>query len=115
MVDKAIIVYREQDQRDGEEWQEENAIPGTAFRKKHQASLALARSFLQKPEHGSPIDAWKTSSILDAATKLPGVASEFADAEASIACTMPKCVATVSLEHTVGPSPNRSNLVECIS
>jgi hypothetical protein len=74
---------QKQDQRDGEEWQEENIILGIVFGKQHQASLASVRAFLQKPEYGSPVDAWTTSSIPYATTKLSGATFELPDAEAS--------------------------------
>jgi hypothetical protein len=77
-----------------------------------QASLASARTFLQKLEHGSLTDAWTSSSVLDAATELLDTTSEFPEAESSIASTMPKYAATTSLEFIARPSPNRSNLTE---
>jgi hypothetical protein len=92
-----------------------NVILKTIFRKQHQASLALARTFVQKPEHGSPTDVWIASSILDAATKLSGVASELPYVEASIASTTPKRAGTILPDHAARPLPNRSNLTECTS
>jgi hypothetical protein len=53
------------------------------FGKQHPASLASVRSFLQKLEYGSPVDAWTTSSILYATTKLSGAVPELPDAETS--------------------------------
>jgi hypothetical protein len=39
-------------------------------------------TFLQKPEYGSPIDAWIESSIPYAMTELSGAASELPNAKA---------------------------------
>jgi hypothetical protein len=52
------------------------------FGKQHPALLASVRAFLQKPEYGSPVYAWTTSSIPYAMTKLLGAAPELLDAEA---------------------------------
>jgi hypothetical protein len=103
------------DQRDGEEWQEENIILGTVFGKQHPTSLASVRAFLQKPEYGLPVNAWTTSSIPYATTKLSGAVFKLPDAEASATGSSTQCAATISPERTTRPSPNRSNLTECTS
>jgi hypothetical protein len=104
-----------QDQIDGEEWQEENIILGIVFGKQQQTSLASIRAFLQKPEYGSPVDAWIASSIPYATTELSGAVFELPDAEASAIGSSTQCAATVSPEHTARPSPNRCNLTESTS
>jgi hypothetical protein len=95
--------------------EEENMILETVFGKQHLTTLASVRAFLQKPEYGSPVDAWTTSSIPYGTIKLSSVAPKHPDAEASPTDSSTQCVATVSLERTARPSPNRSNLLQCTS
>jgi hypothetical protein len=111
MVDKAIIIENKIKEME-KNGKQKLPFQGWSSESKHEVSLASATAFLQKPEYGSPADAWIASPIPDAATELPGTTSKFLDVEASIASTLPKCAATISLEHTTRPSPNRSNLVE---
>jgi hypothetical protein len=52
-------------------------------------------AFLHKPEYGSPVDAWTTSSIPYATTELLGTALELQDVETSATSSSTQCVATI--------------------
>jgi hypothetical protein len=109
MVNKAIIVENKIKEM------EKNGKRKTSFSRQSSESntrphLPQSGPFFKKPEYGSLVDAWTTSSIPYATTKLSGAAPELPDAETSATGSSTQCVATVSPERTARPSPNSSNL-----